>query len=73
VTPSAEVSAEIPTEADVADQAQPLPTTGSEPEAEDTARHSGAEFLVAEAEQAENAERSEQAMNAEKSEEAAQA
>src|SRR6478609_9047962 len=32
VTPSAEVIADIPTEADVADEAEPLPTTGSEPE-----------------------------------------
>ena len=56
VTPSAEVTADIPTEADVADQAQPLPTTGSEPEADDTAKHSGAEILVAEAEKAEKAE-----------------
>ena len=56
VTPSAEVTADIPTEADVVDQAQPLPTTGSEPEADDTAKHSGAEILVAEAEKAEQAD-----------------
>jgi small subunit ribosomal protein S2 len=76
VTPSAEVTADIPTEADVADQAQPLPTTGSEPEADDTAKHSGAEILVAEAEKAERSEEKadEKAEKAdEKTEEAAQA
>ena len=77
VTPSAEVSAEIPTEADVADEAEPLPTTGSEPEADDTAKHSGAEILVAEAEKAEKAdetaaEKADEKAD-EKTEEAAQA
>ena len=69
VTPSAEVIADIPTEADVADEAEPLPTTGSEPEADDTAKHSGAEILVAEAEKAEKADENAD----EKTEEAAQA
>jgi len=76
VTPSAEVTADIPTEADVADrahdvadEAEPLPTTGSEPEADDTAKHSGAEILVAEAEKAEKADEKAD----DKTEEAAQA
>ena len=63
-------------EADVADrahggagEAEPLPTTGSEPEADDTAKHSGAEILVAEAEKAEKADENAD----EKTEEAAQA
>jgi len=69
VTPSAEVIADIPTEADVADEAEPLPTTGSEPEADDTAKHSGAEILVAEAEKAEKTDEKAD----DKTEEAAQA
>jgi small subunit ribosomal protein S2 len=56
VTPSAEVSAELPTATDVADQAEPLPVTGTEPAGEDTAKHSGAEILAAEAEKAEKAD-----------------
>jgi len=48
---------------------EPLPTTGSEPEADDTAKHSGAEILVAEAEKAEKADEKAD----DKTEEAAQA
>ncbi|MEP6649062.1 MAG: 30S ribosomal protein S2, partial [Lapillicoccus sp.] len=81
-TPSAEVMADVPTEADVAEQAQPLPMTGTEPAGDDTARHSGAEILVAQAEKAERVEEAEQAeeaglaeepKQAERAEEAAQA
>jgi small subunit ribosomal protein S2 len=69
VTPSAEVAAQIPTEGDVADQAQPLPITGSQPAVDGTAKHSAVEILVTEAEKAERSdERSEQAEQAQQPE-----